>query len=191
MAINSRWHLQSVIEVAIISIFLGGFFVFSDWLFTLVYGLVTPLGLAPFVGDALFGLWCMGGSLAFMVVRLPGAALISEIVGALLESMFGGTFGIVALFAGFFQGIGTELGFAAFKYKKFNFASLTLAAALSTIVTFTSALFIHGYIHFQLGLLLGLFITRLVSNLIFSVGVVTLVYKLFNRTGLSTDRRIK
>lgn len=89
MAINSRWHLQSVIEVAIISIFLGGFFVFSDWLYTLVYGLVTPLGLAPFVGDALFGLWCMGGSLAFMVVRLPGAALISEIVGALLESMFG------------------------------------------------------------------------------------------------------
>jgi energy-coupling factor transport system substrate-specific component len=176
-----HWHLRDVITVAIISIFVGLMFVVSDWIYTLVYAILTPLGLGQFVGEILFGLWCMGGPLAYMIVRLPGAPLLSEMIGALVESFAGGQFGIIALVAGFFQGVGSELGFASFKYRRFDVRSLTVAAILSTIITFASALFIHGYIKFSLPMLAALFLTRLVSNLVFSVGLVTLIHRILKR----------
>lgn len=176
-----HWHLRDIITIGIVSIFVGMLFVVSDWVYTIVYGLLTPLGLGQFVGELLFGLWCMGGPLAYMIVRIPGASLLSEIIGALIESFAGGQFGIIALVAGFFQGIGSELGFASFRYRTFNVKSLTVAAILSTVVTFASALFIHGYLKFSLPMLLALFLTRLLSNLVFSVGVVALVHRLLIR----------
>ena len=176
--IVARWHIREIISVSLIAVLLGCIFTLSDWLYTFVYGLLSLVGIGPFVGEILFGLWCMGGSLAFMVVRLPGAALYGEIVGALVESAFGGQFGVVALVAGFFQGIGSELGFACYRYRRFDIRSLTLAAIFSTVITFASALFIHGYIKLHWSMLLALFITRLISNLVFSVGVVTVVQRL-------------
>lgn len=176
-----HWHLRDVINVAIVSLFVGLMFVVSDWIYTLVYAILTPLGLGQFVGEILFGLWCMGGPLAYLVVRLPGASLLSEMIGALVESFAGGQFGIIALVAGFFQGIGSELGFASFKYRNFNMRSLTVAAVFSTIITFASALFIHGYIKFSLPMLTALFLTRLISNLVFSVGLVTLIQRILKR----------
>ncbi|GHP15243.1 ABC transporter permease [Lentilactobacillus fungorum] len=189
MGIIAKWHLKDIITIAIISVLFGFIFVFSDWLYTLVYSILSPLGLGPFVGEGLFGLWCMGGPIAFMVVRLPGSSLISEILGAFLESGLGGQFGVTALFAGFFQGLGSELGFASFKYKRFDIKSLLLAAVFSTVITFGSALFIHGYIKLKLGMMLALFLTRLCSNLIFSVGLVSLINKLVVRAQLFETRK--
>ncbi|MBU9788631.1 ECF transporter S component [Lentilactobacillus sp. G22-6] len=189
MKVLAKWHLRDIITIAIISVLFGFIFVFSDWLYTLVYGILSPLGLGPFVGEGLFGLWCMGGPIAFMVVRLPGSSLISEILGAFLGSGMGGQFGITALFAGFFQGLGSELGFASFRYKRFDVRSLLLAAVLSTVVTFGSALFIHGYIKLKLLMMLALFLTRLVSNLIFSVGLVSLIHNLFTRAHTFETRK--
>lgn len=178
----ARWHIRDIITVSLIAVLLGCIFTLSDWLYTLVYGLLSVVGLGPFVGEILFGLWCMGGSIAFMVVRLPGSALYGEVVGALVESAFGGQFGVVALVAGFFQGIGNELGFACFKYKRFDTRSLLLAAVLSTIITFASALFIHGYIKLKLSMLIALFVTRLVSNIVFSVGLVSLIHHILEKS---------
>lgn len=178
-AISSRWHVKEIIRVALISILIGGIFVFSDWIYTILSGLLAATGFSPFVTEVLFGLWAMGGSIAFMVVRLPGAPVFGEIIGAIVEGITGGQFGLFPLvLSGFLQGIGTDLGFACFKYRRFTISSLTLAAVFTTIITFSSAVFVNGYIKLGPLMVFALFLTRLISNLIFCVGVVSLIYRL-------------
>ena len=163
-------------------------FVVSDWVYTLVYAVLTPLGLGQFVVK-FFRTLVHGRSTRLHDRPLPGASLLSEMVGAVV-SFAGGQFGIIALVAGFFQGVGSELGFASFKYRRFDVRSLTVAAVLSTIVTFASALFIHGYIKFSLPMLAALFLTRLVSSLVFSVGLVTLVHRILKRAHVLKTNQI-
>ncbi|AZZ60244.1 cobalt ABC transporter permease [Oenococcus sp. UCMA 16435] len=187
MKIISKWRLKDVVTITIISFFLGMIFLFFDWIYTFAYAVLAGFGLGPLVGEILFGLWSMGGPLAYMIVRLPGSALFSETVGAAVESLAGGQFGMLALIAGFFQGFGSELGFALFKYKKFSLKQLLCASICSTIITFASALYIHSYIKLKFDVLITFFSIRLLSNLVFSVGLVYLIWRSCVKAGLINE----
>ena len=59
-----KWQLKDVILLAFLSIFFGGVFVGSGYLFDILTLILAPLGLQAFANEILFGLWCMAAPIA-------------------------------------------------------------------------------------------------------------------------------
>ena len=182
MTVFSKWRIKDVIIATFIAILAGLIFSGFDWIYNLIYVPLAGTGWAPLVGEAMDGLWFMAGPIAFMVTRLPGSALFTEIIGALIESAIGGTFGMAGFLAGFAQGLGSEIAFGSFKYKKINFKILTYAAVLTTITSFIASLFVNSYLNLKFNVLVIYFLVRLASALIFSLILVYLIWQIFQRS---------
>jgi energy-coupling factor transport system substrate-specific component len=75
------------------------------------------------------GGWMIPAVLGMLVIRKPGAALFCETVAATGELIMGSQYGTTVLISGVVQGLGAELVFAAFVYKKFNLPVSLLAGA--------------------------------------------------------------
>lgn len=78
-----------------------------------------------------YGMWFIAGPVAFLIVRKPGVALLAETAAALFSLVLGSEYSLQALTYGIAQGIGAELVFLAFGYKRFTLP-VTLLAALGT-----------------------------------------------------------
>ncbi len=91
--------------------------------------------------------------------------------------------------AGAIQGLGTEIGFAAFRYRRWDKTSLSLSVLTSTIVTFIWDLFRNGYSHYTLLLLIALFITRLISVAVFSGVIVYFTEKLISKSAILSNNK--
>jgi len=107
------------------------------------YGLVSTFGLH--LEQLTYGMWFIAATVAFLIIRKPGVALLAEVAAAHGEFIFGGEWGVATLAFGILQGLGAELVFAAFKYKKFDMFTVSLAAVASTIASLILD-FYYGYI---------------------------------------------
>jgi energy-coupling factor transport system substrate-specific component len=79
------------------------------------------------------GVWLIAGVVGGLVVRKPGAALATELIAASMELILpgGNQWGMSALASGFWQGLGAELVFAVFLYRRFNVAIAALAGIVA------------------------------------------------------------
>lgn len=75
----------------------------------------------------------MAGVLGGLIIRKPGAALFCELLAAVIESFLGTHFGLLVVLSGLVQGIGAELAFAAFRYRRFDALVAAVAGAVSGI----------------------------------------------------------
>ena len=123
-----------MVVVAVIAVAFGVFF----WAFGAVWSALA--GLGPFQ-NAFYGVWLLPAIVAPLVVRRPGAALFAEMVAATLSALLGAQWGVDTLVSGFLQGAGAELGFAAFRYRRYDAASVVLASVLSM-----AAAFVHDWL---------------------------------------------
>jgi len=87
-----KWRLKDVILLAFLSIFFGGVFVGSGYLFDILTLILAPLGLQAFANEILFGLWCMAAPIAAIFVPRVGSATIGEVLAALAEVLYGSQF---------------------------------------------------------------------------------------------------
>lgn len=172
-----KFHLQDVILIALIAIIFGAIFVGTDYLYNFL-----AVAIGPFANEALFGLWIMAGPLAIYLTRVPGSALIGEVLGAAAEVLFGGTFGAAALLSGIVQGIGSELGFTLWRYKSWGWASLLTSAVTTTVVAFGYELFRLGYVKYAWPMILLLFLVRLASVTFLGAVCVRAVDKMLERS---------
>ncbi|OIM70824.1 ABC transporter permease [Oenococcus oeni] len=186
---HTKWSLLDFIFLALISIFFG--FIFCIWAFAYnaIAAVLTPLGLSPFANDATLGPWLMAGPMAGYILRRPGASIIGETLAGIVEMVFGSQWGIMDIVAGAIQGLGTEIGFAAFRYRRWDKTSLSLSVLTSTIVTFIWDLFRNGYLHYTLLLLIALFITRLISVTVFSGVIVYFTEKLISKSAILSNNK--
>ncbi|WP_203650769.1 ECF transporter S component [Secundilactobacillus yichangensis] len=173
---KKHFHIQDIILITIIALIFGAIFVGTDYLYN-----VLSLAVGPFANEILYGIWIMAGPLAIYLTRIPGAAIVGEVLGAIAEVLFGGTFGISILFSGIIQGAGTELGFAAWRYKNWGWSSLLASAVTTTIVAFAYDLFRLGYARYSIGMLAALFSVRLISIIFFGAILVHSIFALLNR----------
>ncbi|MFD0694456.1 ECF transporter S component [Paenibacillus sp. GCM10027628] len=108
-----------------------------------MYDVLKPLGLH--VEQLSYGMWFMAATFAFLVIRKPGVALLAEVAAATIEALFGGSWGVSTLVYGVLQGLGAEIIFALFLYRRANVGVTVLAsfaaAALSLVVDYY-----YGYI---------------------------------------------
>ncbi|AOR74019.1 ECF transporter S component [Limosilactobacillus fermentum] len=164
-----HFTLKDIIFIMLIALILGALFVGTDVIYAPLY-----LVIGPFANEVLFGLWIMAGPLAIAILRLPGTAVIGEVLAAVA---------------------GSELGFLTLHYKNWGWPALISSAFWVTVVSFAYEIFKQGYIHLALPMILALFCTRLVSDLLFGAVLVHYVVRLLvrapplSRHGLTGDDR--
>jgi energy-coupling factor transport system substrate-specific component len=96
-----------------------------------VYDLVSVFGLQ--MEQLTYGMWFIAATVAFLIIRKPGVAVLAEVAAAHGEFVFGGEWGIATLVYGLVQGLLAEFVFMAFRYKRFDIFVVSLAAVASTV----------------------------------------------------------
>ncbi len=123
------WRTVDILTVTMLGAALG--IAYFGW-GQLYNGPITALkiGYAPLMG--LFsGFWFLAGVVGGLIVRRPGAALLCEVVAALVSMLPGTEWGATVLISGILQGLGAELVLAAFRYQLFGRGVAMLAGAMS------------------------------------------------------------
>ncbi|RSX48860.1 ECF transporter S component [Bifidobacterium castoris] len=129
---NMKWRVVDIAVASVIGVASA-----------LIYWLVACFSAAPWgfleavvpgLAGVINGLWLFAGPLAAIIVRKPGAALYAEIVAGVLEALMGNMWGGVGTFLiAFAQGLGAEIAFAVFRYRKWNLGTMVLSGALSAV----------------------------------------------------------
>lgn len=139
---NYKWR---VVDIAVASV-IGVASALIYWaVATLTYGPWSVLDvLVPGLPGVFNGLWLFAGPLALLIVRKPGAAIYAEVVAGVLEALMGNAWGGASTFLiALLQGVGAELGFAVFAYRKWNLPTTILSGALSAVACWGYSFFTH------------------------------------------------
>ncbi|WGW12058.1 ECF transporter S component [Saxibacter everestensis] len=122
------WRVVDIVVAAVLGVAVGVVF----WGWSALYPVIGVATAAfPPIAGLYAGGWLIAGVLGGLIIRKPGAALFCELIAAAVEGVLGTHFGMTVLISGFVQGVGAELGFALFRYRKFNL----LVAVVAGLVT--------------------------------------------------------
>ncbi|MDO3411089.1 ECF transporter S component [Saccharibacillus sp. CPCC 101409] len=175
--------LTDVLVTVVVSLVLG--VVYHVW--SSVYSLVSVLFVQS--DELVYGMWFAASTLAFLLIRKPGVALIAEIAAAHLEIAFGSAYGIQLLLYSVVQGLGAELVFAAFRYRK----SSAFVAGLAGIGAAAGSLLIdiyYGYVEdYATWLLIAKYAMRAVSSFVIAGYLMYALAKLLERAGVTQSLR--
>jgi energy-coupling factor transport system substrate-specific component len=125
------WRAVDLITAATIGVAIG--VVFRLW------GAFYPVietaakGFPPLVGLS-GGVWFLAATLAALIIRRPGAALLAELVAATVEMLLAGQWGTATLISGALQGLGVELVLAVFLFRKFGLIQAVLAGISAAVL---------------------------------------------------------
>lgn len=136
---RSTWRVIDIIIASVLGVATGLIF----WLWNSVgYAGFTALdALTPGFGGLTVGVWLLGGVIGGLVIRKPGAALFVELLAAIVSALLGNQWGIETMYSGIAQGLGAELVFAAFAYRRFTLPVAMLAGAGAAVGAFVLELF--------------------------------------------------
>ena len=166
------WKLKEIIMVGIIGV------IFALVSFGTAQGISIPL-LLPFAAlgfppnysfEVFWGIFFMHAILAGYIIRKPGVGLCAAMLAVLIQFLMGNATGPLIFLSGLVTGLGAEIGFALFGYKKWNLFTLFVAIVGCTVLSFTLTWWTLGYRTMGLGLptMSVIFFTRLFSGFIFS-----------------------
>lgn len=164
----NTWKLKDVIMMAILGV------VFAAVYMAVFYGgmaistALIPLGLSAFGFELIYGVWFMASTLAAYIIRKPGVALITEILASVIELLMGNSGGLTVVLTGLIQGLGAEVVFAAFRYKKWNLLSMSLAGMLSALFIFCYELYYLSYYLLAPSMLAAQLAVRFLSAFVFA-----------------------
>ena len=157
------WRTQDYVLLAVLAVVFGA--IYWAWLGPYL-GIETILAgvSAQFGQELLFGLWFVSGLLGGYIIRRPGAAFLSETLAAFAEVLLGAPAGPVLIVTGFMQALGPELTFAATGYRRWSWGTMAVAGAAAGIIALPWNWLRLGYFALDPGVMLGLFITRVVAG---------------------------
>ena len=127
------WRTVDLLTVA----FLGAAFGIAYWAWSLAYSAPSNALMAVFppLGGVVNAPWLMAGVVGGLVIRRPGAALLCEVIAAVVEMLPGSTWGAATLVSGILQGAGAELAFLLLAYGSFGIGAAMLAGAGGWLLT--------------------------------------------------------
>jgi energy-coupling factor transport system substrate-specific component len=118
------WRTVDVVVAAVLAVAFG--VVFWQWGVVwapLFLGSVNPLAYL------VSGVWLIPGVVAALVIRKPGAALLTETIAGIVSALLGSVWGLDTVASGIMQGAGAELVFALTMYRSFGPVTAFLAGA--------------------------------------------------------------
>ncbi|MCU6796623.1 ECF transporter S component [Paenibacillus sp. WQ 127069] len=125
--------------------------------------------LAGFQLDQLmYGVWFMAAVVAFLIIRKPGVALLAEIAAASGELIAGSQYGVEALTYGIAQGLGAELIFLLFAYRRFSVTAACLAGVASAIASLVFDAFKGYLLDLESWNLILYFVFRIIGSIFFT-----------------------
>lgn len=161
-----KMKLKDILMIAITAVLFGVVYLGATYAGTALTSLLTPMGLGVFGYEPFYGIWFMAAVFATYVIQKPGVGIIAEMLAALLEVLMGNYFGPIVFISGFIQGVGSEIGFAVFKYKKYSLKSTLLSATGCTVLSFIWTGIRSQYWTFEPKIVFGIFVIRLASAII-------------------------
>ncbi|MGV0677044.1 MULTISPECIES: ECF transporter S component [Mycolicibacterium] len=124
-----RWRVVDIVVASVLATAAG--LVFVVWNIA-SNPISAPLTAAlPGLQALLAGGWLFAGVLTALVIRKPGAALYGELVAATVSALVGNQWGVLTLESGLVQGLGAELVFAAFFYRRWGLPVALIAGAVA------------------------------------------------------------
>ena len=158
--------LKDILMIAITSVLFGVVYLGAVYLGAALTSVLTPMGLGIFGYEPFYGIWFMAAVFTTYIIQKPGVGVIAEMLAALLEVLMGNMFGPIIFISGFIQGIGSEIGFAAFRYKEYSLKTTLLASAGATVLSFIWTGIRSQYWTLNPMIVLGILVVRFASTLI-------------------------
>ncbi|WP_243075381.1 ECF transporter S component [Microbacterium sp. SS28] len=134
-----RWRVVDIVVAAVLGVAIG--LVFWGWNTVGYAWFIAMDGLTPGLGGLAVGIWLIGGVIGGLVIRKPGAALLVEVIAAIVSMLIGNVWGVSTLLSGLVQGLGAEVIFALFFYRRFGLPVAMLAGAGAAIGAWVFELF--------------------------------------------------
>ena len=139
-----RWRVIDIVTAAVLGVATGLIFIVWN---TVGYAWFTVMdAFTPGVGGIAVGIWLLGGVLGGLIIRKPGAALFVEVLAASVSMLLGSQWSIETVYSGIAQGLGAELIFALFFYKRFGLGVAMLAGAGAAVAAWVLELFLSANI---------------------------------------------
>jgi energy-coupling factor transport system substrate-specific component len=123
-----RWRVVDIVVASVIGVASGLIFLAWNVAYRGPSELLEPL--LPGLQGLLDGPWLFAGVLGGLIIRKPGAAVYTELLAAAVSALtlVGNTWGaVLTLEAGLVQGLGAELVFLLFFYRRWNLPVAMLA----------------------------------------------------------------
>ena len=147
MATTARslsWRVIDIVTAAVLGVACG--LIFVAWNPVGGAGYEILKAIAPGLNGLATGIWLLGGTLGGYVIRKPGAAFFVELLAATVSMGLGSQWAVETLYSGLAQGIGAEIVFAAFVYRRFNVWVVSAAGAMAFAAEWCLELFTEGNI---------------------------------------------
>ncbi|MGG3466147.1 ECF transporter S component [Neobacillus pocheonensis] len=129
--------------------------------------MLTAIG-GPILTSITLGLYTISGVLAAYIIRKPGAAFFTLTLAGVVQILSGNPNGLISITAAVTDGIGVELGYALFRYKRWGWGSTALAGLFAVPVWFVIAAFWFGYYKWGWTILFIAFGIRCLSGIVLS-----------------------
>jgi energy-coupling factor transport system substrate-specific component len=148
-----------------------------------VYDLIKITGLQT--EQLSYGMWFIAATVAFLVIRKPGVALVAEIAAAVVEMILGSSYALESLTYGILQGLGAEIVFALFLYRRYSLGVTCLAGLGSGAASLLMDA-VRGYLVDLVAWNLTLYIVfRLISSLVITGIFAYYLVKALEATGVT------
>ncbi|MFK3959591.1 ECF transporter S component [Guptibacillus hwajinpoensis] len=175
-----RLKLSDILITIVIALVFG--IIYKLW--GPVYNIFKPFGLH--IGDVIYGMWFIAGTVAVLLLRKPGVALLAETAAASGEFLVGSEYGLSVLLYGIVQGLGTELMFALFGYKRYTAFVAALggiAAAVGSIIMDAAYGYVMDLALWNLLLLIG---ARLIGGFLLAGLLAYFLVEALEKTGVTS-----
>jgi energy-coupling factor transport system substrate-specific component len=123
-----RWRVVDIVVASVIGVASGLIFLLWNIAYRGPSAILEPL--LPGLQGLLDGPWLFAGVLGALIIRKPGAAIYTELIAAAVSALtlIGNTWGaFLTLEAGLIQGLGAELVFLLFFYRRWSLPVAILA----------------------------------------------------------------
>lgn len=151
------WSVSDIVVASTLAVASGVIF----WGWNLSYHFVgTLFAFYPPVETLVHGMWLFPAALGALIIRKPGAAIYCEMVAASVSALLGSQWGLTVLSSGFMQGLGAELIFLLFLYRRFTLDVAMLAGAgagLAGGVTYHWIIPMYAYAPLETAIHIGCF----------------------------------
>ena len=176
--------LKDYIFMGLLSLVFGLLYLLALYAGTATTGALTPTGYGILGYEPYYGIWFMAALAAVYILRRPGVGIVAEIIASVIEVILGNSFGPIVILSALIQGLGVELGFAIFRYKRYDYASTMLAAVFAMLFSFLWTGYRSAYWTMDFKIVGLIFIIRLASSLFFTGFLTKLLCDQLAKTGL-------
>lgn len=119
-----RWRIVDIVVASVLGVAFG--VLFAAWNNFVWPTISAPLSATP-ATPLLAGVWLLPAVVGALIIRKPGAAFYTELLAATVSMFFGSAWGLSVFMSGVWQGLGAELVFAAFAYRRWGLGAALLA----------------------------------------------------------------